>query len=220
MYFGFIEISEWTLLHDVKDPKVIAANRKRWEDNDDNFIQDLAPNHVLVWKVEGHHNSYLIDSQNRTLERFEPNGVDNDDTYLQVDRILNELCDKQNLTYIPPSEFCPSVGPQSMQLRAEYSIRQDLNWLSREANVKEDYLGSCSIWSLWYLVNRVQYPDVKPVTLMWRLYNSIQRGDDIPYSLFIKRYTQRVHAIVTRMFDEEVAQWQEENQKTKQPKVE
>jgi hypothetical protein len=89
-----------------------------------------------------HRNIIIIDNDNKTYERFEPNGS------MPYDDVVNDLLDTNfrklfkltDYQFIKPSEFCPRFGPQK-KLKGTLLI------------------GSCIIWTLWFTEQRLKYPN-------------------------------------------------------------
>lgn len=102
---------------------------------------------------EAHANIAVFDLKNKTMERFEPHGEKSPPQFEteMLDSELAKLCKNINFIYIPPTEFCPKIGPQTGEGK----------FTSLSPN-----RGFCFAWSMWYIEARVSSPDILPTVLI------------------------------------------------------
>lgn len=128
-------------------------------------------------KKSGHRNAVLVDHSLRTYERFEPHGSSSShdnvlDHFMEKDFRVAFKLDKY--TYIPPSNFCPSFGPQKYVSGTHFS-------------------GTCIFWSLWYLEQRLMNPEKEQSQILKELINHFEKnGPDYAVS-FIKSYVDKIN---------------------------
>lgn len=92
----------------------------------------------------GHQNIVIINKKMKTVERFEPNGVFPKFDF--VDAIFKKEFAKQ-LKYIPPLQYCPTLGPQTLQKQLDKG-------------------GFCVTWSTLYMHLRLRNPDIDAETIV------------------------------------------------------
>lgn len=125
-------------------------------------------------RVSHHRNAVLVDHAERTYERFEPHGG-NESRYDDVmEREFREIFGLHGYTYIPPSSFCPSFGPQKYVKGSYYS-------------------GTCVFWSLWYLEQRLVHPDKTQSQILDELLTQFkEKGQEYAVE-FIKDYIDKIN---------------------------
>jgi hypothetical protein len=153
---------------------------------------------------DSHHNAMVIDTKYKTLERFEPHGdnpVRRPYWNEAVDRALREWSDQHNLTYMSAGDICPSreFGPQSLQGAEELALFPERKQQLEEL-YDQGYQGSCSIWSCWYLFNRVLNPDVMPRRLINNLLRDVDQGNEEPFTIFVRDYHRNIQSILTHLY--------------------
>ncbi len=140
-YFSYTEGSH------VKFPKIILENLNKCSRR---FV--LVP--IIISNI--HYNAGIFDLGKNpiTFERFEPYGYDTElFKTKQLDEELKIILAKCSIVYIPPIDFCPSIGPQALEEieQSLYSIRS-----------KYSFVGFCQAWGSWYYEKRLENPD-KPI---------------------------------------------------------
>lgn len=140
----------------------------------------------------GHANYFIFDKKNKTLERFESFGKVTSKC-LKDDEVNQKIVElfKENLkgtiyedfTYIKPLEFLPEDNVQTIQ-------EDEDRWLNRHKN---NPVGFCSVWSLWYIDLRTSNPDVEPHALIRQAIKDIRKVEDQrgggSFTDFIRRYS-------------------------------
>ena len=102
--------------------------------------------------VDGRHaNMMIIDTQKRTAERFEPQGIEHDfyDQPVLDDR-LAKYFSKMGYKYIGPQYFCPK-GVQDI--------------IEGETMDEYQFSGFCKTWSFLYALFRLRFEEVEPKVL-------------------------------------------------------
>lgn len=139
----------------------------------------------------GHANYLLFDKTKKTLERFESFGK------VDTECISDELIDKKipelfkenlkdteyaNFTYIKPLVFLPEENVQTIQ-------EDEMRWKKRSK--KNNPVGFCSVWSVWYIDLRTMNPDIEPRTLVREAIKEIRNieGENGSFTDFIRRYS-------------------------------
>jgi len=123
-----------------------------------------------------------------TIERFEPHGARayemfNDYYYEHLDEQLAfYFATEYGLEYIAPIDYCPALGPQSM-----------------ERYISES--GYCATWSLWYIDMRLAYPNVDRRTLVKgmfdKLHDLLSAGE---LENYLVDYAKQVYAVMVSEF--------------------
>jgi hypothetical protein len=91
-----------------------------------------------------HCNMLLIDTAEKVVERFEPNGNIIYEKYpdvIKVDKFLNTFFKRIDYKYVNPKDFCPKFGPQC-----------NIESFSSKS-------GFCSTWSFLYTIFRLDNPN-------------------------------------------------------------
>jgi len=139
----------------------------------------------------GHANYLLFDKTKKTLERFESFGkVDSECISDElIDTKIPELF-RENLkdteyadfTYIKPLVFLPEENVQTIQ-------EEEMRWKKRSK--KNNPVGFCSVWSVWYIDLRTMNPDIEPRTLVREAIKEIRNieGKNGSFTDFIRRYS-------------------------------
>lgn len=91
-----------------------------------------------------HANSILIDRELRQVERFEPHGSETIMASEELDNLLERSFNKIGYKYFSPKSFCPVQSVQSIHGLAKNPLYKDI--------------GYCTIWSMWYMDNRLLNP--------------------------------------------------------------
>lgn len=105
----------------------------------------------------GHINMILIDNQEKTIERFEPNKHSVEKHYgtsifIKLDNQIKKLF--PSYKYYPPSSFAP------FKLLFQDIERSNLRHGIMTPEQKNDTLGYCGVWSIWYAEMRLKNPNL------------------------------------------------------------
>lgn len=123
-----------------------------------------------------HANMMIIDTKNKTAERFEPFGQFDDYMKLYdmtvIDDNLAKTFKTYKLKYISPLEFCPNI--------------QKIQELEKKTMGVHD-LGFCASWSLFYADLRLSYPDIQIYKLLSKTVEELKKSNT-PLTNFIRNY--------------------------------
>jgi hypothetical protein len=119
-----------------------------------------------------HRNIIIIDNEDKTYERFEPNGSMPYDDVVNtlLDTNFRELFKLTDYKFIKPSDFCPRFGPQK-KLKGTLLI------------------GSCIIWTLWFTEQRLKYPNKSRESIIEQI---MGKSDDYAFKL-IEKYINKLN---------------------------
>lgn len=104
---------------------------------------------VIEGQEDGHANTLLINTANRTIERFEPHVGYKGILYTEpLDIYLAEFVRELRYIYLPPLSVCP------------ISIQ---GWQTLESQVPKakGEIGYCLMWSIFYAYLRLVYPEIE-----------------------------------------------------------
>ena len=136
--------------------------------------------------MSGHQNMIIIDVKNKTIERFEPYGINVGDEYTEIEHNFDKafgsfLSKMKKYTYIPPQKMCIKMGLQA--------IEEDNIYKGIATVRKNDPFGFCVAWSIWYADLRMRYPDASSKELLNKTIN-ILKNDKITMRRFIRNYAE------------------------------
>ncbi len=136
------------------NPTVRDQFKKCLKDEKKRFI--LIYLHLQYWtdnKSRIYHANFLIYDKNRNeIERFEPHGshtIDEFDPTSLDTTLAKYFKDSYGIRYVKPLDFCPLVGPQTIQ-----ELGSDIIHLGEKS-------GFCQYWSFWYANIRLQNPNLE-----------------------------------------------------------
>lgn len=178
------ESSEWNVETTEYTPKwsttliiqrhLGRVTRKDEELNETQFKDEMHSAHDKVYFLvqfgytvngtNGHANALFFNLKTKTAEHFEPNGgiLDTPEEMILI-KFLNEFAFRLGYNYIPPAKTCPRFGPQF-----EIGNQPTSNGISPRTNLAYKlYYGTCSIWSLWSMHLRLQFPDIPTKKLLY-----------------------------------------------------
>ena len=144
---------------------------------------------------EAHYNYLIFDNKKNIVERFDPYGVYNYEsfeTFLWFDKDFKRLLknNKLKMTYITPEQTCLDTGVQAQEekdiSRGKASVR------------KNDFGGYCGPWSIYYSDLRLKYPDIEPDILQRIILKKLKKNPKTlrqfirDYSTKLKKYKYNV----------------------------
>ena len=132
-----------------------------------------------------HANIIIIDTENKTIERFEPNGKNSPgNLYYNMELLDNMLEIKFNsLTqykYIRPGDFLPDIGFQILET-LEDNICKKIG----------DPNGFCAVWCIWWVEQRITNSKIKPNILVTELINTIRFANK-SFKNLIRNYSIKI----------------------------
>ena len=133
----------------------------------------------------GHFNIILVDKKQKTVERFEPYGVETLEDFkimAEFDRILKNEFKKFGLSYLSANMLCPDEG---IQLIEEKQVAQGIK---TAVNLKSDPIGYCIAWSIYYVDMRLSNPGINPKILIKKIILELKTHKH-SYRTFIRNYS-------------------------------
>lgn len=131
----------------------------------------------------GHFNIILIDKKRKTIERFEPYGVESIEDFKimsEFEKIFKKLFTGYKL--YGGNQLCPDKGLQSIE---ENAIEKGKG---TAIDLESDPVGYCIAWSIYYVDMRLTYREIKPMDLIKLLIKNLAK---YKHSLrtFIRNYS-------------------------------
>jgi len=120
----------------------------------DTHIKKIAIPLAIELSNGSHANMLLIDKENMTVERFEPNGanypigLNYNPNFL--DTTLENKFSEYHLEYISPDKFLPIIGFQILENNEENKCKK-----------LGDPNGFCGVWCTWWVYHRLNNPKIK-----------------------------------------------------------
>lgn len=109
---------------------------------------------TIITSTVGHANCLIINILQKTIERFDPHGGDEDAVYNQklIDDSLKKIfsVELKDYTYINYYESCPYIGPQALEDNSSSYIHETM------LNITPS--GLCVTWTTLYIVLRILNP--------------------------------------------------------------
>lgn len=165
----------------------------------------------------GHANYIIIDTKNKTIERFEPNGSNippeligretNAKNLLNViDNKIGMIFESLELKYLSPKDYLPKIGFQLMEI------------YQNEKNIG-DPDGFCALWCIWYAEQRINNENLKPKELVDKLIKEFKKNKISPRKM-IRNYSSRIVTIrdkILKKADTNINEWK--NKKSSQKSI-
>lgn len=147
----------------------------------------------IILSNGNHSNSLYYDIAEQTLERFEPHGSGypykfnyNPDFFDELlhnkfNSMLSNIYQKKlTVKYYRPKRYLPKIGFQTFE-NIEMNINKNIG----------DPNGFCAVWCIWYLDYRLQYPALKPYTIIKNLMTDIKMNH-YSYRTIIRNYSKKI----------------------------
>jgi ankyrin repeat protein len=162
MEFSNIEIvwSFMKLIYPTNFDSILLNRIKQSHSSNMNIIIPLGIEVSNTSNSGSHANIIIIDYENKTIERFEPNGMNPPRGFYYNPSLLNTLLKTKfsnllpDYTYIPPSEYLPNIGFQMYESIEDTKCKKI-----------GDPNGFCAVWCIWWAEQRLKYNEVKPKKL-------------------------------------------------------
>ena len=126
-----------------------------------------------------HANILIIDNKMKTIERFEPLGINNMNEMDKFDKYIQKKLGL-NYTYLAPKDF---LRTNSFQYLSNHSNNQKLN----------DAVGFCVAWCYWYLEMRLSNPKIKQQILVKKMENKLITNKNIEIIEYIRSYADKLN---------------------------
>lgn len=177
--------------------------QKKFEDKTIQFI-------VIPLGIELHNGSHanilIIDKENKTIERFEPNGANyplglNYNPKL-LDTILENKFIDYNLVLVKPQDFLPNIGFQILENLEESKCRRI-----------GDPNGFCGVWCTWWAYHRLKNPTINNKDLAVSLIQAIKMGPKSFKNLIrgFSYYIVEVRDNILKKFNVDINDWMVNN---------
>ena len=132
-----------------------------------------------------HANIIIVDIQNKTIERFEPNGMNSPgNLYYNMDLLDNMLESKFNsliqYKYIRPKDYLPDIGFQILETLEDNKCKKI-----------GDPNGFCGVWCIWWVEQRVINFKVKPDILVTELIKTMRFANK-SFKNLIRNYSIKI----------------------------
>jgi len=128
----------------------------------------------------------IIDIEEKRIERFEPNGMNPPTGFYYNPELLNKsLLNKFNeilpeYKYIAPDKYLPNIGFQMYEVIEENKCKKI-----------GDPNGFCGIWCIWWIYQRLKYPNIEPSILANELIKEM-RYKNINFKNHIRNFTKNI----------------------------
>lgn len=133
-------------------------------------------------KKGGHANVLLFNHNNKTIERFEPQGANPPMEFnynpQKLDYLLEDTFKKINYKYIKPKEYLPVIGLQYLES------------LELESCNIGDPNGFCAIWCVWWVYHRM-LNDIDSKILINKLIHKIKL-QNYSFKNLIRNFSSRI----------------------------
>lgn len=147
----------------------------------------------IILESDFHSNCLLIDLTKKQIERFEPHGSSYPFQFNYNPDRLDDLLDKSfasifkniygqssDITYIPPKKYLPKIGFQTFE-----GVEMQTNTYLGDPN------GFCTLWCIWYLDYRLDYPELSSAKVVKKLIKSI-RSNNLSFRSVIRNYSKNI----------------------------
>ena len=159
----------------------------------DSIFLDKIKNHkyiVIPIGIEmatgAHANIIFIDTKNKTIERFEPNGGNIPIGFNYNPKLLDTILQGkfkdylEDYTYYPPYKFIPIIGFQMLEnLETNYTKRIG------------DPNGFCGIWCTWWIYQRMVNINININTIAYELIKYI-KYDNLKFKNVVRNFSDKV----------------------------
>jgi ankyrin repeat protein len=147
--------------------------------------------------VGSHANMIIIDTLNKTVERFEPNGSEEPRGIKYNETLLDDILSNkfklilEDYKYMKPKDFLPVVGFQLLEV-SEKSKCTKIG----------DPNGFCAVWCVWWTFMRIKHKKIKQKELALELIRII-KFKNIKFKNLIRNFSNRI----TSLRDEELKKY-------------
>jgi len=134
-----------------------------------------------------HYNVLIIDTEAKTMERFESYGYGQYDTkkeyeiFKSFDKKMAQLY--SNYKFISPEKFCPMEGLQEIEERQ----------INKNSKIEtySDPGGFCGVWSIWYAELRLKHPNLNRKKLLNKASKIIMKQKNV--RSYIRKYSSKLN---------------------------
>ena len=158
---------------------------------------------------EGSHaNIIIIDKDNKTIERFEPNGINEPRNFPYNKNLLDNLLKSKfqqllsQFKYIEPKDYLPTIGFQMLEIVNE-----------EKCKMIGDPNGYCAVWCVFYAKYRLENPDVKQNKLVYKIINNIKLQNK-SFKSVIRNFSKNISSLrdnFLKKYEIDVNDWMNSN---------
>tara|TARA_Y100000590_G_scaffold465990_1_gene639918 strand:+ start:5178 stop:7385 length:2208 start_codon:yes stop_codon:yes gene_type:complete len=159
--------------------------------------------------AEGSHaNIIIIDKENKTIERFEPNGLNEPRNFPYNKNLLDNLLKSKfqqlldKFKYIEPKDYLPTIGFQMLEI-----INEDKCKMIGDPN------GYCAVWCIFYTKYRLENPDVKQSKLVYKIINNIKLQNK-SFKSVIRNFSKNISSLrdnFLKKYNMDINDWMNSN---------
>ena len=155
-----------------------------------------------------HANILLIDTKNKIIERFEPNGYYSPRIFYFNSTLLDYLLETKfkdlipEFKYIRPTEYLPIIGFQILESLETYKCKKI-----------GDPNGFCAVWCIWWVFHKIQYENIKSKKLVKMLINKI-KFNKLSFKNLIRNFSQKITKLRDEYFEKynlDINKWMNDN---------
>jgi hypothetical protein len=191
MEFSNIEIvwSFMKLIYPTNFDSILLNRIKHAQSSNMNIIIPLGIEVSNASHSGSHANIIIIDYENKTIERFEPNGMNPPRGFYYNPSLLNTLLKTKfsnllpDYTYMSPSDYLPNIGFQMYESIEDTKCKKI-----------GDPNGFCAVWCIWWVYQRMLNIDNNKLNV----YNfasefiKIIKFDNKSFKSIIRNFSKRI----------------------------
>ena len=157
---------------------------------------------------KSHANILIYDINKKTVERFEPNGKNYPRDCNYNPNLLDKYLENKfkqidkDIKYIKPSDYLPIIGFQILEILEENKCRRI-----------GDPNGFCAVWCIWWIEQKLTYPDIESEELAKKLIEII-KIKNIKFKNLIRNYSKNITDLrdnYLKKYDIDFNDWINEN---------
>ena len=159
--------------------------------------------------AEGSHaNIIIIDKDNKTIERFEPNGAIEPRNFPYNKKLLDSLLKNKfeqllsKFKYLEPKDYLPTIGFQMLEI-----INED------KCKIIGDPNGYCAVWCVFYAKYRLENPNVRQDKLVYKIINNIKLQNK-SFKSVIRNFSKNISSLrdnFLKKYNMDVNDWMNSN---------
>jgi hypothetical protein len=133
-----------------------------------------------------HANMIIIDTNNKLIERFEPNGMNPPRGFYYNPKLLDEILKNKfeellnDYKYVSPSEYLPPIGFQILETIEESKCKKI-----------GDPNGFCAVWCVWWAEQKVTNNEINSKQLAEELIKQIKFSNK-SFKKLIRNYSMNI----------------------------
>ena len=178
------------------------------------FEKDLSDYNYIIISIaietanKSHANILIYNINKKTIERFEPNGKNHPRDFNYNSTLLDNLLENKfkqidnKIKYIKPSDYLPVIGFQILE-----SIE------SNKCSRIGDPNGFCAVWCIWWIEQKLNYPDLDSKNLATKLIELI-KIKNIKFKTIIRNFSKNITDLrdnYLKKYDLDINDWINDN---------